>query len=442
MPGLLAPVLAQLVTLGVADRLEGHYVASDQSGYFDSSNTTTPGVTLALDDRRGSFTLAYSPSFLVVPLEENKRELFVDQRGFVDATYRWRRTTFSVDESAMYGERDFALEAVGLGGVVPTVQSATPQQQPTTQPTNPNAPTGQPPANGMPAAAGTGTTPTTTTPGTTNNPATGNLATPALQNRVLFGAFRTSATLSHLVSRAISWRLLAGYSITGGMDRPARVQYPLVRGPDATGSLRYALDGRDALTTTLTGQLLESGLDNALALTVTEDYTRNFTRRLVGTVGIGVSGTRAQTGIGLRLPLYSIYPTARATLSDSERLARGKFTLFLGVTSAPALDPTTVTVDPRIGGYASVNWARDRFATVLGLTSQLSITPAKSNAFNAVLASWDAFYELGAGFVANAGVRGAWQELGGSDLVQPSLLGIVAINWSLVEPLTGRRTQQ
>jgi hypothetical protein len=370
MHALLAPVLAQLVTLGLADRLEGRYVIGYGQKQFDGINTTTPGGTVRFDLRRASISLGYAPTLTLVPLIETPRELLVYHRGFLSADYRWKRTSVSLGQSIGYGDRDFQLEALmprqTTAGTTPYPQG---QQTPTNQAGQ--TPNGTPPAGGTSSGAtggtggtgGTGAAPGTTTPG-------GVRPYQEDTGKVRFADFRSFLTVTHAVSRPLSLRLLAGYTISGGTTADDRKSYPVTRGPDATLAARYTADARNALVTTLTGVYTKNDNGNqGYYATLTEDYVHGFTRETLGIFGTGVSfGRTAQAG---GLPLYSIYPTFRAGVTHASKLAQGMLMLTLDVNTAPAMDLNTATVDPRIGTTASVIWTRDRFSLLASAASTI-----------------------------------------------------------------------
>src|SRR5262249_52299920 len=148
-----------------------------------------------------------------------------------------------------------------------------------------------------------------------------------------------------------------------------------------------------------------------------------FTRQFVGTVGVGVSLSRTVPGnVILPLPLYSVYPTGRASVSDTSRLGRGTLTVSGGVTASPVLDMTTVHVVPCAALFGSAGWRRDRFGVTFTTSSQLSLAPGSSDAFSAIFAGLDTSYLLATTFTGSAGVRGAWQRLGNENLLEPSLI--------------------
>jgi hypothetical protein len=255
---------------------------------------------------------------------------------------------------------------------------------------------------------------------------------------VRYGSYRSSASLDHVMSRALSLRLSGGYTIAGGADRESRATIPLVRGPDATASGGYAPDGRNTFTTTLASQLAysENG-DDAFVATLSEDYLHRFTRHTSTTVGAGIALSRAKPRDGL--PLYGVYPTGRAGVTHDGRAAGGTYSLTLAATTAPVLDLTTASVDPRLGGSLTASWTRRRFSLTAAGGTALSLTPERSTALDTISSSLTASYDLGAGFLVDAGVRGVWQRYGGNTLIQPSAVLFAGLAFGAAVPLNPRR---
>jgi len=437
MHGLLAPVLAQIVTLGLAERLEARYIVTSGNGQapganaaqvapntFDGINTTTPAGALSFDLRRASITIAYAPRFTLVPLFETPRELLVLHRGLVSADYHWRRTTFGVGASASYGERDFQLEALMPRQTVP-VSAPTTQGQPTS-PTQPGQtpPNQNPPAGGTAnsgAPSGTGSVTTPTRPTQTAGP-------------VYYAEFRTFATLEHAISRPFSLRFAVGYYKSGAIHEADRINYPISQGPDTTISGRYTVDSRNIFTSNLTAVYTRNELGNkAFYSTLSEDYSHKFSRHTTGIVGAGVSFGRTEPA-GY-LPLYSIYPTFRVGIAHSSRLARGVLTLTLDVNSTPAMDLNYATVDPRIGTIANIMWARDRFSIAANAASTLSITRSAYHTFDSILTSLTAAYNIGAGFSVDAGSRTTWQRYDNQQTIPQTWVFFAGISYNFSDAL-------
>jgi hypothetical protein len=421
MHGLLAPVMAQLVTLALGDRIEGQYLISDEQRTFESSNASTAGATLTLDWGRAALTFGYSPTLTIVPLEETPRDVLLFHNAVIGGQYRWRGTTLGLTQSASYGERDLAREALGAQ---PDPQGANPPGG-AVDPTPPatGAPGGPTPGGGA-AAAPAPTAPTTPTTPT---------ALP-LTDDVRYGSFRSAASLDHTVSRALSLHFAGGYSISGGTDRESRRVIPIVRGPDASASGDYALDGRNTFTTKLTAQFAysQNGTD-AFVTTLTEDYIHRFSRHTQGNLGAGVAFSRNKPPGGLAL--YSIYPTGQAGLSHTGRKAGGTYALALTGSTAPVLEPTTATVDPRLATIATANFTRRRLSLTATGSTALSLTPGERTALSSVSTSLVASYNLGAGFAVDTGMRSVWQRYGDRTLVKPTTVLFAGVSWNAVVPI-------
>jgi hypothetical protein len=424
MHALLATVLGQLVTLAVGDRFEGHYVLSSQEHYFEGSNVTTPGGTLRFDWKRASVAVGYLPTLTLVPIVETPRELLVYHRGGVTGSYRWRRTTLSLSETMGYGERDFRLEAVMAGQPPPVALQG--QNQQTQAPAKPGGTT---PGTGGTTPGTGGTTPGTSGTGTPTSP-----TRPAAQGTTPFADLRITGALEHLLSKTTSFRLSGGYAVSGGMGHEAQRTYPLARGPDGTLSVRYGVDTRNIFQTALSAQLLysETGSNSFLA-TLTEDYTHQFSQKTSTTAGAGVSFGRAEPIYGL--PLYSVYPTGRVAATYADRVAKGKLNLSLGVSTSPTLDLTSGAVDPRVGGYLTASWIRDRVDLTASSSSSLSIDRGSVHAFDSIYAALTARYYLGTGISLDGGVRSTWQKYGAETVIFPTLVFFVGLSWGVVAPI-------
>lgn len=437
MHGLLAPILAQLVTLALGDRIEGHYIINDHRQYFEGSNITTAGARLTLDWRRASLTFGYAPVLTIVPLVSTPREFLLYHRALLGGQYRFRRTTLSLAATAGFGERDFVREAY-LAGTGPLPAAAPTQAQGTPADTTKNPPTGTTPP-GSTTGGGTTTPPAGGASNGTGS-ATTTATRPAVPGHPLpYGETRATAAVDHIVSKQIGLRFAAGYFASGGTSTEAQANYPIARGPDATAALRYTLDTRNVFVTTLTGQLVHNeplegqGGGDTFVTTLNEDYNRQFTRHTSGVVGAGVSfGRTAPIG---GLPLYSIYPTGRLGMTHDARVARGKLLLSIIASTNPVLDLTSARVDPRMGFAFNVSWSRDRFSVAASGSSSVSMTRSETHAFDSVFATLTSAYNLGSGFGVDGGARAVFQSYGGTTYVQPSLVFFIGLTWGIVEPL-------
>jgi hypothetical protein len=96
------------------------------------------------------------------------------------------------------------------------------------------------------------------------------------------------------------------------------------------------------------------------------------------------------------------------------------------------LDSTASVLDPRVSLTAGARYTKDRFAVYLNVDSVLSLTPNDEGALSAVGALLGTSYDLGAGFAIDGGVRGAWQQFEGSDLIPPSYAVFIGLSWGAV----------
>lgn len=456
MHALLAPVLAQVVTLGLADRLEARYVVSatqrDANGVttipavrqFDGINTTTPSGVVKFDLRRASISVGYAPTLTLVPLIETPREFLVYHRALLAADYRFKHTTVAIGTTAGYGERDFALEALmprTTAGTTPQPNQATPDNR-----QNPNPPNGTPPPAGGTTAGttGTGNTQGGTTPGNT-----GPQTIRPVAGKVNFADFRSFLSINHAVSRPLTLRLQGGYGISGGTTEADRKNYPVATGPDATLAARYTADPRNAFVTTLTAvyvrktpdpEIPNSGTRTYYA-TLTEDYVHGFTRQTLGIFGAGVSFSR-QRGDADLAALYSIYPVLRAGVSHSGRVAQGMLTVTADVNTQPLVDLNTARVDPRIGTNLAVMWNRDRFSLIANGASTISVQREGVRAFSSVLTSVTARYDLGAGFGADLGGRTAFQRYYGQDTIPQTWVMFMGVTYNFLQPFNEPRPRK
>jgi hypothetical protein len=419
MSVLLAPLLAQVLTLGVAERTDARYLTPAVRNVvpfaYHYEAAARPSARLQLTSKRFNLMLGYAASFTTVGLESPQRELVVYQAGFLTTSYQVRlsRTTLTLSNTASISLVDFTQQALsGSFGAVP----------------GGNAPGGfgaQPVPGGAPAAPPPGGT-TTNTPGTgTTNPPTtgtgGNPTTPPMSgnptgapqaygnptDKVLYGSWAVNLTLAHPVNRRFTLMALAGYNMAGALnpgafDPSVRTYYQLTRGAIVGGAATYVypLSGRDSLVTSVAVQQAWSSFSQATSAQANESWVHRFNRRTISTLGAGVGVTR--TPIFEEYHAYSVFPTFVASLSHENRIARGIFTSNIGAYSAPVLDPLRGTVDPRVGGMASVGWTRDRFFARLVGNAALSLAQRRTGglaqtnagALNAVSAASIVGYRL------------------------------------------------
>jgi hypothetical protein len=415
---LLAPILAQLVTLSLGDRTEGRYVASDDK-HFEAE--TRPSVGLTFVWPRVSLTLQYLPFIVAPQIDTDPSYVLVFNTGVLAGAYRWRRTVLNIGESAGYGERNLTSDALGAARTPIATLGG-----PTTGPTQPGMMPG--PTSGTT----TGTSPTPSMPATS----TPSTAQPrALSHAVLLQTFTTSVGITHRPSLATSVHFDASYVVQGGVGSAAQKDYPLVKGPVFNAAASDRLTGADRVTTSVSAQYAGSGQPNAFGIesrtwltAANERLDHAFDAHTVGRVGAGISVTRNSQSDGLIG--YSIYPTFDVGLTQASRLGGGHLALSIGVYSSPALDPVNVVVDPRVGALTSAGWSRDRFYSALAAATALSLAGGHSEgALNSANGSFTTGYRLGAVVSVDGGVRATWQSYQGTTSLPLTWGAFIGINF-------------
>ncbi|HTA91619.1 MAG TPA: hypothetical protein VK745_18680 [Polyangiaceae bacterium] len=423
MSPLFGPILAQLVTMGIADRTEARYIDSD-GRYAEAA--TMPRVGLNFGWQHASLTLGYGPSITVTPLDSTPRDVLVFHAGALAASYRFQRTTVSVAESIGYGQVSFQDQALA-----PAVGTATTT---TTGQTPPGGAVQTPPGGTMPG--GTGTTGTGVM-----TPAGGTLAANqvrALNQVVTFITSATTLSVANAVSAVLTVSGDIGYIETGSIG-PQRdpVDYPLIRGPRAQVSARYRIAPHDDLSTTVSTQFANASTgDRSWYLVANESYAHAIDRETKTNVGTGLSISRNALADGLIS--YSIYPTFNAGISNVSRLWRGTFMLQTTVTAAPVIDPVRAVVDPQLGVSGTTGWGKDKFSSVLAAGTALSLLdPSSTGALSSATGSFTLGYRLDPSWSVNTGVRGAWQNYEGQTTIPWSYALFLGVSFGAVLPLNG-----
>lgn len=417
---LLAPLLAQVVTLGVADRSEARYLTPYAYEYEAS---TTPGVRLTLSWPRYEAMVGYDASLLVAPLEKKPRDLLVLHTLLFGSSYRFRRSAITLNSAGSFGEVNFRAQALGAAAAT-TAEPGSASGAPSDQGGKPDLV--RPPEPTTPEA----------------QPQTRISDVPTR-----YGTWSTTLGAGHRPTRDATLAAAVTYTMAGGLDQQAQEDYPLTRGWVAalSGAYELKLSARDALASSVSLQQAWSSQDaeqasgtEVTSLVAAETWTHRYNARTSSQLGAGISISRT--------PLYevytawSIYPTFAAAVLHERRLAKGVLTLSLNAFSAPQLDPLRATVDPRIGAAGVVGWTRDRFFSSITGSMALSIADADNNpgAFDQRQASLVAGYRLTDWALVDAG--GRLTELGyqGTTTIPLTYAVFVGLTLGYVVPLVGR----
>jgi hypothetical protein len=402
MQSLLVPVLAQLLTVGTGASTEARYVASEADRRFESFSSA--GVAVGLRLPHLSLDATYSPSITISPLERAPRSVTVTDsfNGTVTADYvfRFKRSSLGLSQSATYTLENPVLDALNGAAPVPSAPAPRPPADQGGAQPPPNQPTTSPAAD----------------------------ARPGENYRVQLWTLRSGLTYDNLLSQKTLFTANANYQLTAGFGRSRR-DYPLVQGPDGRFELAYRLSARGTLTSTLGAQYGWSdtgskGFISGLA----ERYAYQFTRRTRGDIAVGVAYSNSQVKSGPRT--HSILPAGSAGLDQNTRFYGGTLTLGSRVSSAPVLDVTTATIDPRLGFALNAGWTRRRLSLNADASAAISMAGGdNAGALNSVAANAGAGYDLGAGFSANTGVRLAWQTFEGKSVIPASTAVFVGVSW-------------
>jgi len=221
--------------------------------------------------------------------------------------------------------------------------------------------------------------------------------------------------------------LLAGYNVVTGTNAKSRAQLPTVQGPTASVSASDRVTGADTLTSSLTLQYStsSSGFQTLLS-TLAAGWTHAFNVMTVVQGSAGVSGGRASRDDGY--VAYSIYPTFGAGLSHARPLHPGTLTLSVNASAAPALDFTTLIVDPRVGFGGSAAFTRDRFFATTNVGSSYSISAERNGAFSGVAGGAGLGYRIADPVSVDTGVRVAWQSYKRSNVIPWTYVGYVGLS--------------
>ncbi|MCP3103052.1 hypothetical protein LZ198_29650 [Myxococcus sp. K15C18031901] len=214
------------------------------------------------------------------------------------------------------------------------------------------------------------------------------------------------------------WQLSgsAGFSVSGGLDGPARQAVPLQYGPRFDTSLSHALSSLSAITTSaaVTHARFSTGANNTV-VTLTESWTRRVSRRTSLEAGAGASIVRS-----LEAPAATPDPQApedapRTELLPNLTLAVGHrvpsrtadFDGRLGLRVSPFTDRLTGRVYPRADLTATGTWAlgpRVRLSTTAGTAFAVGGAAGDRLVNGGVTASWI----LNDWMSVDADTRGTW----------------------------------
>lgn len=387
MSPFLAPVLAQVVNLSMADRTEARYLDYETQIYEAS---TSPSVALLFDWKRTQVALSYSPFITLTPLEEQPRTLLVYHQVTASVGYSWRHSSLALTSTVGFGTVNF--KAAGL------------RSQPV-----PNQPGDQPapvePGDGTDAPAPEALPPGPTDP-TPGDPLNGQ--TTFSSEDVRYYSNTTTLSGTHSFSKHLAGQAQVGQMRAGGLDAEAQELYPPLHSyyTALSASYAFALSAQDSFATNLAlGAAVSSAGSIVIPLNAEQSWSHNFDPRTATGLSAGVNITRFMQDNGLRG--FSVYPSFHAWLSHQLRLWAGTLAFGIYSYSGPTLDPLRATVDPRFGGGGNVTYTRDRFSIVLDGGAAISLNPPDhdDSSIDAVQAQAVVSYGLSDAVSVDAGAR-------------------------------------
>jgi hypothetical protein len=398
---LLTPVLAQVLTAGLGDRVEARVVAEPDETYLEAENLGY--ATAALEMSHLTLRGIYAPSVLVTPLDRDERELSVRHTlsGLVATgvdVYESRTVLASIGAVGMYVQEDVRRQM--LGAPLPSSPSEAPE---------PDAPTSAPEAGAERAVPAVGIT-----------------------TRSVNG--RAGITALERLSSRNRFEQYAGYAVSTGLDEESRELYPLTHGPEARVVFQHLWSRRDTLVTTATGEMTfiprnqERGLsERASSLGANQGIIHRFSRETSGDASAGAEYTRFDSSEEGRVAEVS--PTGHVGITHSSLLARGRFEVRGQISYEPTLDRSTLVFDKRFDASASVNWRRDPWTLYATGSATVSVDITSEGALRTISSTAGADYEIGSGFAAHAGARMFWETYRGVEVVPATTVGFIALSW-------------
>ncbi|MFP2927425.1 exopolysaccharide export protein EpsX [Pyxidicoccus sp. 3LG] len=198
------------------------------------------------------------------------------------------------------------------------------------------------------------------------------------------------------------WQLSGstGFSISGGMDGPAREAVPMQYGPRFDASLSHALSSLSAITTSaaVAHSRFSTGANNTV-LTLTESWGQRVDRRTSLEAGAGVSLVRALEapaeepveGEPAEGPRTELLPNLTFAVGHRIPSRTADFNGRLGVRVTPFVDRLTARVYPRADLTLTGAWAlgpRVRLSTTAGTAFAVGGATGDRIVSGGVTASW------------------------------------------------------
>lgn len=357
MTGLLAPLLAQALTLTLGDDSDLRARVEEKELSWDV--TTIPNVTLRLDTRKVGYSLSYAPSISFLSIGTEDESTTVLHNVNLTATARFKRTTAALNQYFSMGTTNYRLDAA------PALTGGATEPEP--EGPEPGAPPTIPPGQ----------------QGSVNEVVT-------------VGSSTTSLGLAHVVTRRSTINEYASYTMAGGLNEPSRQAYPLQRGFGAGLGYVFTPGQRDTLSTNLTGDVVYTDPDvRSLVTTLRESWGRSWSSGFVVTVGVGATYLRTDRGAQTEEALVvDVGPVGSLSATYRWGAHGANYALTATVGSTPAVDRFTGYVDPRVLWLLSLSRSKRRLTLEASATGAHSTDPDSIAPLSTVGGSVGAFYQL------------------------------------------------
>ncbi|WP_338872690.1 exopolysaccharide export protein EpsX [Myxococcus stipitatus] len=217
------------------------------------------------------------------------------------------------------------------------------------------------------------------------------------------------------------WQLsgTAGFSVSGGLDGPAREAVPMQYGPRMDVSLSHALSELSAITTSAsaTHARFSTGARNTV-VTLTESWTRRMSRRTSLEAGAGASVVHSieatggvapdpEPGTPSGTPRTELLPNLTLAVGHRIPSRTADFDGRLGLRVSPFTDRLTARVYPRADLTATGTWVlgpRVRVAATAGTAFAVGGATGDRLVSGGLTASWI----LNSWMSVDADTRGTW----------------------------------
>ena len=384
MPALLAPILAQAITLSVGDRTSVSARTFNDEVFVDAE--TSPSLQLGLTTERTAWSLGYVPSLSVYSLGRDE-EFALLHIGAASASMRWRRHFLTLSQSGGYGRQNLRATPIFQPEVV---------QDPALPP--------------------------------------GPAADPQSQNQLLdqvisYGFSNSNATLTHLLTRRLTLSEFVGYATSSGFDDVARTVYPLQREVSGGVNVGYSVTRADTLYTSAESQYVLTGPVGVLIVSAEERWAKRFSATTSGELGAGAAYARSESETD---PEHQVLPVATAALLLEFGGPRQRDSLQFTTQLTADVDRTTGGVDERVLWGASAERTRGRLTLGASSTGSQSVNPDSADALTSISAGVSAEYELSEEFSVDANLSGNWQDVpGDGDDVSIFWIGGVGLSYAM-----------